>query len=173
MCSEMGYLFSKARAPFVFDGTVRDMVHDLKYYAYFAPVAFFTNGMMRIIDTDPAFATADLVTDVPMHTIRHRERGYNQAKMLAEALSKASGIPFSEAVKRHVNTPTQTTLGKTQRSENLCSAFRMQRRVDVRGKRLILVDDVFTTGSTANEITSVLLEAGASEVLVLTASRAV
>lgn len=173
MCSEMDYKFSKARAPYVFDGTVRDMVHDFKYNAFFAPIDFFTKAMQRLLEVDPAFGTADLLTDVPMHTIRHRERGYNQAKMLAQALSKASGIPFVEVVKRRVNTPTQTTLGKTQRGENLRSAFRMRRRADVSGKRVILVDDVFTTGSTANEISSVLLEAGAAEVLILTASRAI
>jgi len=115
----------------------------------------------------------DLVTAVPLHRVRERERGYNQSELLGRALAFELGIPFAQPVLRHQNTRSQTNLSRQARLDNLSGAFALRRNADVAGKRIIVVDDVFTTGTTVNEVSHVLKAGGASRVAVLTATRAV
>jgi len=115
-------------------------------------------------------ADADVVVPVPLHRSRLRERGFNQAADLARHL----GLPTVSAVRRVRATATQTSLPGAQRHRNVRAAFAPARRIDrVRGRRVLLVDDVSTTGATLEACARVLKEAGAGEVLALTAARVV
>ncbi|MBD2857995.1 ComF family protein [Spongiibacter sp. KMU-158] len=103
----------------------------------------------------------DLLLPVPLHWRRRWQRGFNQSQILAEYWSKALNIPISNALKRHRHTPAQQQLNAAQRQRNLKHAFSLKNGIALCGKHLVLVDDVLTTGSTANTLTKLLLEQGA------------
>ncbi len=111
----------------------------------------------------------DLVVPVPLHAGRVRERGFNQAVDLARAAAKARGVPlFAEALARERETRPQVGLTRPQRIANVKGAFTANGRVDIKGKTVLLVDDVRTTGATLNECARTLKKAGAARVLALT-----
>ncbi len=114
----------------------------------------------------PALPTDyDLLVPVPLHPKRLQERGYNQSELLAKALSQQMGIPWKNCLQRVRNTPHQTGMNRAQRLQNLDGAFALRRGYDVAGKRIILVDDVFTTGTTMRQCAKVLHQHGAVQVL--------
>jgi ComF family protein len=114
-------------------------------------------------------AGADCVVPVPLHWQRRWRRGFNQALELSHDL----GLPVRRALRRHRNTRTQTDLPADARHRNVRSAFVMRRAVPVEGLRVVLVDDVSTTGATLEACASALMAAGAAEVRTLTAARVV
>jgi competence protein ComFC len=114
----------------------------------------------------------DVIVPVPLHRARERERGFNQAALLADLLSREMSILAKPVLERVRYTTTQTAFDRTERMENLRGAFRLRKRADVRGLRVLLIDDVLTTGSTVSECARVLKEAGASSVHAATAARA-
>jgi ComF family protein len=116
--------------------------------------------------------TFDLIVPVPLHPARERERGFNQAGLLAELLSAHMSIQQLSILQRIRYTTTQTAFDRAERMENLRNAFRLRKNADVRGLRVLLVDDVLTTGSTLSECARILKSAGASSVHAATAARA-
>jgi ComF family protein len=107
-----------------------------------------------------------------LHPTRQRERGFNQASLLAELLSAQVSIPSKPALERIRYTTTQTALDRAERMENLHNAFRLRKNTDVRGLRVLLIDDVLTTGSTLSECARILKRAGSISVHAATAARA-
>jgi ComF family protein len=114
----------------------------------------------------------DIIVPVPLHPTRQRERGFNQASLLAESLSAQISTPSQPVLERIRYTTTQTALDRAERMENLHNAFRLRKNADVRGLRVLLIDDVLTTGSTLSECARVLKRAGATSVHAATAARA-
>jgi ComF family protein len=106
---------------------------------------------------------------VPLHEKRRKHRGYDQAQLLAKEVAKITRVPFREALVRTRNTKTQTKLDAMQRQTNISGAFEAIERVT---GRVVLVDDVLTTGATAAECARVLMENGADEVVILAFARA-
>ena len=115
--------------------------------------------------------TFHAIIPVPLHSARERERGFNQAALLAKLLGRTSGIPVQEALNRVRYTTSQTAFDRAERIENLRGAFQVRENSDVRNMRLLLVDDVLTTGSTLSECARVLKKAGALSVHAITAAR--
>lgn len=152
-------------------GPVRDLIHRLKYMgaAWAArPLACLARHGLR----DPRLSEGmDALVPVPLHPLRERERGYNQARLLAERLARYADLPLAEPLRRIRRTETQTHFTRRQRMRNLRGAFEMRHNADVKGMRLVLVDDVLTTGSTLEECARVLKAAGAASVRALTAAR--
>src|SRR5437764_3195432 len=103
----------------------------------------------------------DLIVPVPLHPARLRERGFNQAHILATMLGHKIGVPIFPVLQRIRYTTTQTVFDRIDRIENLHNAFRLRKKTTVRELRVLLVDDVLTTGSTLSECARVLREAGA------------
>jgi ComF family protein len=104
--------------------------------------------------------------------VKRREREFNQAERLARLLGRATGIPVRTDVLRRVHpTPSQTRLSRTERAANVRTAFAAVRGCEVEGGRVVLVDDVLTTGATASACAEVLLASGAREVTVWTVAR--
>ncbi|MCZ6607667.1 MAG: phosphoribosyltransferase family protein, partial [Alphaproteobacteria bacterium] len=139
-------------------------------------------------DTAPAFgrwlvraggdliADADVVAPVPLHWTRLFARRYNQAALLGHAVGRCAGIPVvPDALVRHRRTPSQGRLSPSARHRNLRGAFAVprSRMAAIKGRRVLLVDDVLTTGATASACTRTLLRAGARAVDVLTLARVV
>ena len=122
------------------------------------------------------FTIADysLIVPVPLHPKRLRERGFNQALILAREVSKRFSLPLEFlALERHKFTEPQVHLSKEQRLENVRGAFAVRKNKRIEGQRVILVDDVYTTGSTIKECAGTLMRSGAADVAVLTLARAV
>jgi ComF family protein len=114
----------------------------------------------------------DLVVPVPLHWRRAWQRGYNQAAAIAEQLAWVTGVPCSRGcLKRTRHTPQQLQPSSSARRANVRGAFRVREGANLTGKRILLVDDVMTTGSTASEASRTLREAGASEVVVAVLAR--
>ena len=113
----------------------------------------------------------DFVTYIPLHWMRFMERGYNQAELLAKEIGKNLGIKVIGTLRRTRFTGRQATLGKGDRLENLRGAFKALQSERFEGRNILLVDDVFTTGSTLAEATKTLIKAGTASVSVLTIAR--
>ena len=120
-------------------------------------------AMSGLVLSDPFLATADTITPVPLHWWKRLRRGYDQASLLARIMGQETGINHHRLLKRTENTRTQTRLDDTQRQENVRNAFIFGGGC-VEDKKVILVDDVLTTGATMNECARVLKENGAQEV---------
>lgn len=116
-------------------------------------------------------AGADLVVAVPLHWRRWLSRGYNQAERIARALASRRGLPLVSTLARRRGTPPQTSLGREERKANLRRAFRIRRAARIRGRCVVLVDDVATTGATLEAAAAVLKENGATSVLAVVAGR--
>jgi ComF family protein len=114
----------------------------------------------------------DVIVPVPLHPARQRERGFNQAGVLAELLSHRMAVETRTLLRRVRYTTTQTAFDRIERMQNLRGAFRLRRTADVQQLRVLLVDDVLTTGSTLSECARVLKKAGAKCVCAITAARA-
>ena len=119
-------------------------------------------------------AEADAVVPVPLHWTRLFARRYNQAAVLAQALAGAGGpLLGADWLARRRRTPSQGKRNREARKRNVAGAFRAARPLEIKGRRILLVDDVFTTGATLEECARVLLRAGARQVDALTLARAV
>jgi competence protein ComFC len=116
--------------------------------------------------------TFDAIVPVPLHPTRRRERGFNQAELLARIVSAEIGVRIQPALERIRYTTTQTAFDRTERLENLRDAFRLRKNFSVQDSRVLLVDDVLTTGSTLSECARILRKAGAQSVHAVTAARA-
>lgn len=115
-----------------------------------------------------------LIIPVPLHPKKLRERGFNQSLILAREISKKFSIPLDfMTLRRHINTEPQVSLGKKNREANVHGAFLVTEPEKIKGRRIILVDDVYTSGSTVKECARVLIKSKAEAVLVVTLARAV
>ena len=121
----------------------------------------------------PEYREAACLVPVPIHKNRKRKRGFNQAEVLANHLGKICGIPVLNALERIKNTESQTKLTREERKQNIVGAFMLAKNMEahIDKQALILIDDVCTTSATLEECARVLKEAGAREVLALTALR--
>jgi ComF family protein len=120
----------------------------------------------------PREAVFDAIVPMPIHFWRYQERGFNQAEVLALAIAPLSGLPVEAFVKRVKNTSRQAGLSARQRRLNVRDAFAVANPELVRGKRILLIDDVLTTGASANACALALKKAGASTVALLALARA-
>lgn len=164
--------FERARSAVRFRGVVRRAIHGLKYHGelFWIPAleAWFLAGAARHLEGEGV----EVVVPVPLHAVRERERGLNQAALLARALARARGFPFEpRALERTRPTETQTHLDREERQRNLRGAFCVRRPRAIAGRRVLLVDDVLTTGSTLGECAATLRRAGAEPSLALTLAR--
>lgn len=166
--------FDRCRAVAAFDDVARRLVHGLKYRDRLDLATWMGGWMVRAgADVVPV---ADLVIPVPLHVRRLWYRRANQAALLAQAIARQAGRPFAPTVLRRVR-PTEQQVGLTadQRNRNVRGAFGVADRAaaTVRGRRVLLVDDVYTTGATVKAATRTLLKAGAVAVDVLVFARVV
>ncbi|MGI6244838.1 MAG: ComF family protein [Pseudochelatococcus sp.] len=166
--------FQRARAAVRYDATARLLVHRLKYSDR-AELARLMAGMMIRAGRD-LLPDADLIVPVPLHTRRLWARRFNQSALLGMRLSAHTGLPCdTAALARRKPTRPQAGLSRAERATNLQGAFHVgeHRRMAVEGRRILLVDDVLTTGATANACARALLRAGARDVDVLVFARVV
>ena len=157
----------RTRSVGIYEGSLRGIVHALKYGGR-RSVARRLGLLMREHGSD-VLSGGDVVVPVPLHPLRRFSRGFNQADELARYL----GLPVSPALRRTRHTGSQADLPAASRHANVRGAFAMARNADIRGRCVVLVDDVSTTGATLEACGRVLIEAGAREVRAIIAARAV
>ena len=119
--------------------------------------------MATLIQADHVLKKADVLMPVPLFWWKKLRRGYNQAELLAQIISQETGMPIQNVLTRVKNTKTQTRLRESERCDNVKKAFTVQTN-DIKDKKILLIDDVLTTGTTMNECARVLKDAGAGEV---------
>ena len=166
-CQQSEYMFLRNRAPLVYDGIAKDMVHKFKFGGkrYIAK----TLGAMMTDEFLARNMQADIAVFVPMTHDEEKKRGFNQSELLAREVGERLNMPVLPALTKTRDTAAQKQLTRKEREENLKGVFSCVFD-EVKGRKLLLIDDVFTTGATANACASALIKGGAREVSVLTAA---
>lgn len=172
LCENLPYPFHRTEALFSYEKTAREMVHRFKFGRCKFTGKVLGDLLAKRISTYSPYRKAHFIIPVPIHFFREWKRGFNQAEILAERISKKLEIPILPALKRIKYTPPQSLLRQKERRTNLQGAFGLGVSTHLlRRKNIILVDDVFTTGSTLSECAKVLRKCGARRILVAVAAR--
>jgi len=160
--------FDRAASFGAYEGPLRSLIHLLKYRGM-KPLARPLAALMnRALPDGERF---DAIVPVPLYWRRKWSRGFNQAELLARHVAKSRGIPVMNALHRKRVTGTQASLTTAGRRRNVAGAFTLRPNADVKGKRILLIDDVMTTGATAGACASVLKRAGGKSISLLTVAR--
>jgi competence protein ComFC len=173
-CHDRKLHFRFARSAVLANDLLLDIIHRYKYSNGLWFEHFLAEMLLQKAVPELAAQKWDLVVPVPLHPVKKRERGFNQAERLACHLAKAIGLPVNARLARRVkSTTTQTLLDRRQRAANVHTAFAVplneHKRLD--GQRVIIVDDVLTTGATTSDCARALRAAGAEDVCVWTVAR--
>jgi ComF family protein len=173
-CEERHFRFDCAVTPYLSLDNVREIIHQFKYSHHQRLRHLLSRWLAEAMD-DARLKTRpfDAIVPVPLHPARLRERGFNQAGVLAELLSKKTGIPVAQHLRRIRYTSAQALLERTERLVNLRNAFQVPpgQLASVKNRHFLLIDDVFTTGTTVDECAATLKKAGARSVCVATVAR--
>ena len=152
-----------------YDGTLRKLIHLFKYRG----VRTLDKPFGRLLaQAFPRDVTFDAIVPVPMHWWKRFRRGFNQSVLLARQLSARTGIPVEPLLRRRKLAQAQAGLTRARRRANVTGAFSVSHPDRIRGRRFLILDDVLTTGATANACAGILKRAGASHVSILTLARA-
>jgi ComF family protein len=158
---------SEFYSPFVFekDKELQYAIHALKYDKKF-PVGIFLGKILAAeFKLNQINWNFDLIIPIPLHQLKKAERGYNQAYYIAKGIGSTLKVRVSDrSVKRIKYTESQTTMNINEREENISGAFKVKWKNSVRGKNILLLDDVITTGATISECGKMLLESGANKI---------
>ncbi len=159
--------FDRVITPFLYESPIRQLVWALKYQARISLIPFFADWMVRAVKERRSVERPDLCVPVPLHSTRLRERSFNQAERLGRALAERLHLPFrADLLVRGRATLPQIALPREMRRLNLQEAFSLNPKTSVQGLKILLVDDIFTTGSTAGACAQLLKQAGAAHVTV-------
>lgn len=173
-CRRQNVYFKRAFIPTLYEGVMKKVIHLLKYNK--------KTGIMRTLKKiiksyfdhlNSSFPCLDLVVPIPLHRKKLRERGFNQAELIAKVVARHLQVRLTKGnLKRTKATITQTSLDRKERRRNLREAFAVKNRDEFQAKNVLLVDDVYTTGTTIKEAAKVLKEARVKDVYVFALARA-
>ncbi|MDE0425859.1 MAG: ComF family protein [Candidatus Poribacteria bacterium] len=171
-CATAPPRYGKLRSIAFYQTTLQDAIHLFK----FEKKQVFAEHLIHLINAhipiDCCIADYDFILPVPIHKKRLRERGFNQATLLAKGIAQTEGVPIlTDTLVRHRHTVAQSSLGMEARQHNITGAFEVPNPEVIRDKRILIVDDVFTTGATIREAVNELWKADPAEVDVLTLAR--
>lgn len=169
-CSRKEHLYTKGIALWAYDSNVKKSIYNFKYnnkreYAKVYAEEMILRNRQQILNWN-----VDAIIPIPLHKSKLRSRGFNQAEVLAKEIAKQLGLPmYQNLVKRVKKTLPQKALNDKQRINNLKNAFKIE-EFDVKLKKVILIDDIYTTGVTIDSVTEILKKAGITEVYFITVS---
>ena len=164
--------YGKLRSIAFYQTTLQQAIHLFK----FEKKNVFAKHLIQLINahvpTDCSITEYDFILPVPIHRKRLRERGFNQATLLAKGIAQVGGVPLlTNVLVRHRHTVAQSSLDSEARQQNIIGAFEIRNPDVIRNKRILIIDDVFTTGATIREAVNELWKADPAEIDVLTLAR--
>lgn len=166
-CNRNVHYFVQGKAVFSYRGEMKLSMYRFKYSNKREYADFFAEEAAKQYGAWMAWRGVEVIVPVPMHAAKRRRRGYNQAEVFAKALGRETAIPVGRnLVKRIKNTIPQKALNDKQRKDNLKGAFQVRTNI-VKYSKILLVDDIYTTGATVDAIAEVLKKAGVKEVYFL------
>lgn len=171
-CQRHDFHFDFAWSPLIYNNLLKEIIHAFKYHQKTYIKYFLVQHMIDFIYAYHLdIHQFDAIISVPLHSTGLRERGYNQSELLAELISRHFSIPLykNQLVKTRF-TPHQALIKRKDRFTNLKGAFRIKHLCRISGKKILIVDDVMTTGFTASEIAHTLKTSGATKTAILTAA---
>ncbi len=168
VCRESKVNFDAVYSFGLYEEALRELIHLFKY----SKVETLARPLGRMLTgATPLDEQFDVVLPMPMHWRKHWDRGFNQAELLAEPVAKRYGLKLGTNLRRRRHTKAQAGLSEAERQSNLEGALQVAKPEEISGKRVLLVDDVFTTGATLRAAAAALKEAGAFRVVALTLAR--
>lgn len=171
-CCENSLFFERALAYGVYQDTLIKIIHEFKFNNKPYIAKYLACKLGKLIDSECDLRGADLIVSVPLHRNKEKKRGYNQSYLLAKELSRMMRIKLSkDALCKIRDTESQSVKSMKERRRNIKGSFVVKNEREIKGKSVILVDDVLTTGSTVNECSRILRHAGAKKVYVITVAR--
>ena len=172
-CQQKTYAFERARSYGIYDGSLVRAILLLKWERMEPLGAWFAGRLSEMVRQEAGLLAADIVVPVPLHRERERQRGYNQAALISKPLAVKLGLPHKAVLLMRTRPrPDKQVLSLEERWESVRGAFATRPGSQVDNKRVLLVDDVMTTGATLDACAKALLESGAKSVLGLTVARA-
>jgi competence protein ComFC len=173
-CRKIPFKFDQARSLGFYDTVLRTMIHHFKYRKQMGVLAEMDLLLEKYFSENPGFCPDFTVSPIPLHFSKMKERGFDQAFLIARQVAKVLKLPLEGGLLRRVKaTSPQATMTRVERARNIKGAFEINRPELIEGKNILLVDDVFTTGATVNEAAKVLKNKGAGSVYVFTLGRVV
>jgi ComF family protein len=171
-CRYASYAFERNWAATQYEGVIKECIHALKFNGYINLVPFISELLLNFARLHSNLAAFDLIIPVPLHPTRQRERTFNQAELIAKGFSQDAKVPMdADVLAKTKHTPPQTQLSKEQRQYSSNGAFSVTDPSLVHHRKILLIDDVFTTGSTLNACARALRENGAQGVWCLVVAR--
>ncbi|MBO4251056.1 MAG: ComF family protein [Clostridia bacterium] len=165
-CKEILLSVDKARSAFNYDKPISGLIKKAKYDNGRYILDYFATKLANLYFAE--FASSEVVCCVPMSKKRLKKRGYNQSELLAKKVAEIINVPFSDCVAKNKETARQAKLKRSKRLKNLTDSFQIKDKNAVRGKNILLIDDVTTTGATAEAVAVKLKKAGALRVHMIT-----
>ncbi len=160
--------FIMSRAVFEYNGAIVKLIHRFKFGDQVNLSSFFSDELFKLYKAHFSAEHINAIIPVPLSVRRLKHRSYNQTQLLAKRLSKKLSLPiFTQVLEKIKETPPQSRLSAEKRHENVKDVYRVTNRVSLKGKRVLLIDDVITTGATVNACTGVLMRAGIKQVYVM------
>ena len=161
---------SSCVSPLYYDGHVKESIHRYKFYSVSAYASVYSDLIAKCIDENNI--NCDIITWVPLSRRRKWKRGYNQSELIGIELSNRMGLPAYELLKKTKNNPAQSTTGNAaKRKANVVGVYKAVNIDQLKGKQVLLIDDVVTTGATLSECARILRAAGCKEVFAATLAR--
>lgn len=171
-CQGQKYAFKAVRSLGLYEKDVRQAVLKIKHYSWEHLAMACGNRLAEVLATHPFPEMPDLVAPIPMHWLKRLIRGTSAAETLGRSFAGAAGLPFaSDLLRCSKYTKMQSTLTGPERKDNVKGAYATSRSYDISGARILLVDDVITTGATCDSAARALLKGGAAEVYAVSVAR--
>lgn len=165
-CKEYMTSVDKARSVFNYEKPISGLIHKFKYGNHQYLKEFFGEDLTNLYLKN--YFNADYLTFIPMHPKDQAKRGYNQSKLLTEVVSNKTGVAVFDGVSKIKRTKRQAKLNRAERLKNLVDAYRVTDKKSVKDKAIVIIDDVSTTGATAQALANKLKKAGAKSVCLIT-----
>ena len=172
-CLAYEKFFESSKSLYSYNGLIKKCIYNFKYYNKPYYFRFFGNSLVQYMN-DINYKDFDFILSVPLHSSKMKIRGYNQSELIAKYISGKLNIPYMDVLKRIKNTNKQSSQTKEDRRKNLKNAFAIKQSkkfTAIINSSVLLVDDIYTTGSTANECAKALIDYGVSKVYVITIAR--
>lgn len=167
-CKKHKFFYTAIAAPFYYEGTAGNSIRLLKFRKQLEVSDVLAEKMAECYSTRLAEYSPDIVTFIPMHKSKQKTRGFNQAELLTRKMCELLELPCVDLLTKDFETEEQHFLDKSARAGNVFGVFSVKEEFDITGKRILLCDDIKTTGTSLNECAKTLLIAGASDVICLT-----